>query len=64
MDFFALDETQQTYTSYLGKFLESIMYVRKCTVDTMSLCVTSDPEMEKCIKMKVRCEFYLYFLRS
>ncbi|KAK7603014.1 hypothetical protein V9T40_003013 [Parthenolecanium corni] len=59
VDFFALDETQQTYTSYLGKFLESIMYVRKCTVDTMSLCVTSDPEMEKCIKMKVALQSQL-----
>lgn len=53
MDFFGLDDTQQTYTSYLGESLNSIMYVRQCTVDKMSLCVTSDPEMEKCIKMKV-----------
>lgn len=57
MDFFALEDTQQTYTSYLGESLNSIMYVRQCTVHKMSLCVTSDPEMEKCIKMKVSRTF-------
>ncbi|XP_026676613.1 melanotransferrin [Diaphorina citri] len=47
-----LDETKQTYSGYLGPSLDQILNVRQCPVDRMTLCVTSDPEMEKCIKMR------------
>lgn len=49
-----LQEADQTYSGFLGPTLEIIMAVRDCPVKSMRLCVTSDPEMEKCIKMKVR----------
>lgn len=41
------------YTGYLGKSLDPILEMRRCSVNKMTLCITSDPEMEKCIKMKV-----------
>lgn len=49
---FPLDESKQTYSGYLGPSLDQILNVRQCPVDRMTLCVTSDPEMEKCIKMR------------
>lgn len=52
-DFVPIKETDQTYVKYLGRALNSIMNVRRCTVNSMILCVTSDPEMEKCVKMRV-----------
>ncbi|XP_043490312.1 melanotransferrin [Polistes fuscatus] len=52
-DFVPLSEKDQTYTGYLGRSLDSILGVRQCPVNRMTLCVTSDPEMEKCIKMKI-----------
>nr|XP_018896656.1 PREDICTED: melanotransferrin [Bemisia tabaci] len=48
-----LQEADQTYSGFLGPTLEIIMAVRDCPVKSMRLCVTSDPEMEKCIKMKI-----------
>lgn len=48
----SLPENQQTYSGYLDKSLDVIMNVRKCTVNRMTLCVTSDAEHEKCIKMR------------
>ncbi|PNF26743.1 Melanotransferrin [Cryptotermes secundus] len=47
-----LSESQQTYTGYLGNSLNTILGVRHCPVNKMTLCVTSDPELEKCIKMR------------
>ncbi|OAD60207.1 Melanotransferrin [Eufriesea mexicana] len=32
---------------------DPILEVHRCPVDKMTLCVTSDPEMEKCVKMKI-----------
>ncbi|XP_034181211.1 transferrin 2 [Osmia lignaria lignaria] len=52
-DFVQLSEKVQTYGGYLGSSLDPILEVRRCTVNRMTLCVTSDPEMEKCIKMKI-----------
>uniref|UniRef100_A0A8D8LTG3 Serotransferrin n=1 Tax=Cacopsylla melanoneura TaxID=428564 RepID=A0A8D8LTG3_9HEMI len=49
---FPLEESKQTYSGYLGASLDQILNVRQCPVDRMTLCVTSDPEMEKCIKMR------------
>ncbi|KDR17893.1 melanotransferrin isoform X2 [Zootermopsis nevadensis] len=47
-----LSESQQTYAGYLGKSLNTILGVRHCPVNKMTLCVTSDPELEKCVKMR------------
>ena len=52
-DFVQLSEKLQTYGGYLDRSLDPILEVRRCTVNRMTLCVTSDPEMEKCIKMKI-----------
>lgn len=52
-DFVQLLEKDQIYTGYLGRSLDPIMEIRRCPVNRMTLCVTSDPEMEKCIKMKI-----------
>lgn len=52
-DFVQLPEKDQTYGGYLGRSLNAILEVRRCTVNRMTLCVTSDPEMEKCVKMKI-----------
>ncbi|KAK0159654.1 hypothetical protein PV327_010748 [Microctonus hyperodae] len=52
-DFVPLIEKDQTYTHYLGTALNAILGVRKCPISTMKLCVTSDPEKEKCAKMKI-----------
>ncbi|XP_033335223.2 transferrin 2 [Megalopta genalis] len=52
-DFVQLPEKDQTYSGYLGRSLDPILEVRRCPVNKMTLCVTSDPEMEKCVKMKI-----------
>ncbi|XP_063233370.1 transferrin 2 isoform X4 [Bacillus rossius redtenbacheri] len=49
----SLDEGRQTFSGYLGASLDLILDVRRCPVGRMTLCVTSDPEMEKCIKMRI-----------
>lgn len=54
----SLPENKQTYIGYLDKALDSILEVRQCTVNRMTLCITSEAEMEKCIKMRVN-KFYL-----
>ncbi|CAG9772274.1 unnamed protein product [Ceutorhynchus assimilis] len=45
-------EHLQTYEAFLGKAHEIIMQVRSCPVNTMTMCVTSDVEKDKCVKMK------------
>ncbi|CAG9831580.1 unnamed protein product [Diabrotica balteata] len=45
-------ENQQTYTNFLGESLEIIMGIRTCPVGRMTLCVTSDAEKNKCVKMR------------
>ncbi|XP_050449734.1 melanotransferrin [Cataglyphis hispanica] len=52
-DFVQLPEKDQTYTGYLERSIDNILGVRHCPVNRMTLCVTSDPEMEKCVKMKI-----------
>lgn len=52
-DFVPLTEKYQTYTGYLGRAIDHILEIRHCPVNRMTLCVTSDPEMEKCVKMKI-----------
>lgn len=47
-------EDDQSFGGYLGQIpLQQILEVRQCPVNRMMLCVTSDAEMEKCIKMRV-----------
>ena len=53
VDIVPLEETRQTYTGYLGESLRMILGIRDCPVNRMTLCVTSDAEMEKCVKMRV-----------
>lgn len=50
--FAPIPEENQNYAGYLGDNLNIIFGVRECPVQGMTLCVTSDPEMEKCVKMK------------
>ncbi|KAK7866940.1 hypothetical protein R5R35_014716 [Gryllus longicercus] len=47
-----LEESQQTYAGFLGRTLDLVLGVRRCPVNRMTLCVTSDPEMEKCVRMR------------
>lgn len=48
-----IKETDQSFAGYLGQSLAQIFEVRQCPVNRMTLCVTSDPEHEKCVKMRV-----------
>ncbi|XP_063907612.1 transferrin 2 isoform X1 [Zophobas morio] len=48
-----LNENLQTYTSFLGNSMNVLMGVRECPVNRMTLCVTSEVEKDKCIKMKI-----------
>ncbi|KAF5292435.1 hypothetical protein FQA39_LY13982 [Lamprigera yunnana] len=52
INFAALSDSQQIYSEFLGDAHEIIMGIRQCPVDHMTLCVTSDPELEKCVKMR------------
>lgn len=47
-----IEENNQNFQNYLGTALDQIYGVRACPVGRMTLCVTSDAEYEKCIKMK------------
>lgn len=49
-----IKEDDQSFAGYLGGALQQIYEVRQCPVGRMTLCVTSDAEMDKCIKMRVR----------
>lgn len=41
--------------------MDVVLGVRYCPVAKMTLCVTSEPEMDKCVKMKVNI-FNIYML--
>nr|CAH7769486.1 unnamed protein product [Callosobruchus chinensis] len=47
-----LPENLQTFSTFLGTALDTIMGVRDCPVHRMVLCVTSDAEKNKCVKMR------------
>lgn len=49
----AISEDDQSFTKYLGNSVDYIYGIRECPVSSMTLCVTSDPEFEKCIKMRI-----------
>ncbi|KAK9877031.1 hypothetical protein WA026_016058 [Henosepilachna vigintioctopunctata] len=52
IDIVPVPENLQTYTSFLEPYLDVIMGIRECPIGTMTLCVTSDQELEKCVRMK------------
>ena len=60
MDFVRIPESDQTFSGYLKKSLDMIYAVRRCPVNRMTLCVTSEPELEKCVKMKVLIKLQIY----
>ena len=49
-----------SYKNYLGRTygrslrtpMEAVEGIRRCSVGSMTLCVTSDPEMAKCVRMR------------
>lgn len=41
--------------------MDVVFGVRYCPIAKMTLCVTSEPEMDKCVKMKVNI-FNIYML--
>ncbi|XP_050098263.1 melanotransferrin [Anopheles aquasalis] len=47
-----IEDDKQNYQKFLGKSLEQIYDTKTCPVGRMMLCVTSDAEYEKCIKMR------------
>lgn len=48
-----IQESDQTFKSFLGEHEKIIYDIRQCPVNRMTLCVTSDAEYEKCVKMRV-----------
>ncbi|XP_030749871.1 melanotransferrin [Sitophilus oryzae] len=50
--FAPIPENLQTYEAFLADSHKIIMEVRECPVKRMTLCVTSDEEKNKCIKMR------------
>lgn len=48
-----LEEAGQTFKSFLGEHERIIYDIRQCPVNRMTLCVTSDAEYDKCVKMRV-----------
>jgi melanoma-associated antigen p97 len=48
-----IEEVDQTFKGYLGEHEKVIYDIRQCPISRMSLCVTSDAEYDKCVKMKV-----------
>lgn len=59
-----IEETEQTFKSFLGEHEKIIYDIRQCPVNRMTLCVTSDAEYEKCVKMRVSYIFFLFFFSS
>jgi hypothetical protein len=49
----SIEESEQTFKSFLGEHERIIYDIRQCPVKRMTLCVTSDAEYEKCVKMRV-----------
>ncbi|XP_061389109.1 transferrin 2-like [Musca vetustissima] len=48
-----INEDDQSFSKYLQNSIDYIYGLRECPVPSMTLCVTSDPELEKCIKMRI-----------
>lgn len=47
-----IEEDDQSFKKFLDKSMGYIYGVRDCPVGRMTLCVTSDQELEKCVKMR------------
>lgn len=59
-----IPEDDQSFSKYLQSTTTYIYGIRDCPVPSMTLCVTSDPELEKCVKMKVDIlsfKIFIYF---
>lgn len=52
---YSVPEEKQLFKNFLGPAVKEVLAVRECPIKRFTLCVTSDAEMEKCVKMKVRC---------
>lgn len=48
-----IEEQEQNFKFFLGEHEKIIYDIRQCPVNRMTLCVTSDAEYEKCVKMRV-----------
>ncbi|XP_060652548.1 transferrin 2 [Drosophila nasuta] len=48
----AFPEDDQSFKKYLQKSIDYVYGIRECPVPAMTLCVTSEQELEKCIKMR------------
>lgn len=60
IDFVPLPEKNQAFGEYLGSSTSLITdNIRRCPVHTMTLCVTSQAELKKCFKMKVRFKLHI-----
>ncbi|XP_034658557.1 melanotransferrin [Drosophila subobscura] len=47
-----IPEDDQSFTKYLQSSINYIYGIRECPIPAMTLCVTSEQELEKCIKMR------------
>uniref|UniRef100_A0A1B0AR72 Transferrin-like domain-containing protein n=1 Tax=Glossina palpalis gambiensis TaxID=67801 RepID=A0A1B0AR72_9MUSC len=48
-----IHEDDQSFSSYLHNSMEYIYGLRECPIPSMTLCVTSDAEFDKCVKMRI-----------
>uniref|UniRef100_A0A1A9WD43 Transferrin n=1 Tax=Glossina brevipalpis TaxID=37001 RepID=A0A1A9WD43_9MUSC len=49
----SIHEDDQSFSNYLQNSVEYIYGLRECPTPSVTLCVTSDAELEKCIKMRI-----------
>ncbi|KAH8370887.1 hypothetical protein KR093_005471, partial [Drosophila rubida] len=49
----AFPEDDQSFKKYLQNSINYVYGIRECPVPAMTLCVTSEQELEKCIKMRI-----------
>ncbi|XP_017070942.1 melanotransferrin [Drosophila eugracilis] len=54
-----IPEDDQSFSKYLGPAINYIYGIRECPVPAMTLCVTSENELEKCIKMRTALKAHL-----
>ncbi|KAJ8686639.1 hypothetical protein QAD02_022433 [Eretmocerus hayati] len=53
-DLYSIEEANQNFKGYLTeRAINIIESIKRCPVDKMTLCVTSNPELKKCYKMKI-----------
>ncbi|TMW49238.1 hypothetical protein DOY81_005693 [Sarcophaga bullata] len=54
-----IEEDDQSFSKYLHKSIDYIYGLKECPVPSMTLCVTSDPELEKCVKMRIALKAHI-----